>query len=204
MSSFLSGVIISDERPLLPVISRCLKTPSHILNFGFILFIIIFLILIQVLCPVVSAEDITYVQNASPSSVLPEKTILFLSDTSDKAPIFQLWKKGLTEGLAEEKDFTIDLVVEPLDITRYNDPAYIDQMIPLYQYKLEKLKPDAIFTFDQESLDILQRTNSTYIKNIPIITTRMNGTDNPPNILLIPSLPIFVNGTMTNGSLTLS
>ncbi|WP_409199238.1 PAS domain S-box protein [Methanospirillum lacunae] len=178
----------------MPVIPRFHKNYSYIVNIGLIIFII--LVLIQALCPVVSAEDPTHFQNTSPVLDHPKKTILFVSDTSNKYPIFQLWEKGLAQGLAKEKDFTIDLVVEPLDIIRYKDPVYIDQMITLYQYKLEKLKPDAIFTFNQESLDILRRTNSTYIQNIPIITTRMNGTDNPPNILLIPSFPIFFNQTI--------
>ncbi|HWQ65754.1 MAG TPA: response regulator [Methanospirillum sp.] len=166
---------------------------APIVRLGFILCIIAVLILVAV--PSISADSPAS-QNTSSLTGLPQKTVLFLSSGNDKAPILELWRKGITEGFAEEKEMEIDLVVETFDTARYNDPSFIDSQIALYRYKLEKMKPDAIFTFDQVTLDILQQTKSPYIRDIPIITTRTNRTVSSPNVLLIPSLPSFSNVTV--------
>lgn len=79
---------------------------------GFILFILVVLLL--TILPVVSADKM-FSQNGSALSDLPQNTVLFVSSTSDKAPIFELWRKRIVEGLVEEKDTKIDLVVESLE-----------------------------------------------------------------------------------------
>jgi PAS domain S-box-containing protein len=144
---------------------------------------------------VVSAEG--SIPNVSSEQDFSHHTVLFASTSTDKAPIFNLWKQGITEGLAEEKEIPIDLVVESSDISRYNDPFFYQNMVELYRYKLEKLNPDLIFTFDQVMLNILLETNSTNLKKIPIITTRSSEKLRSSNILLIPSLPVFSNGTIS-------
>ena len=60
------------------------------------------------------------------------------------SPVGFLWNQGIQSVLKSQKSFPVDINIEHLALTRFNDYRYVQRLIDLYSYKYSKNKPDLI------------------------------------------------------------
>jgi len=96
------------------------------------------------------------------------KTVLVLASYNPTSPVGFLWNQGIQSALKSQKSFPVDINIEHLDLTRFNDYRYVQRLIDLYSYKYSKNKPDLIIPIYNGALGFVLKYGQDIFPEVPI------------------------------------
>jgi len=102
------------------------------------------------------------------SQKIKPKTVLVLASYNPTSPVGFLWNKGIQSVLKSQKSFPVDINIEHLDLTRFNDDRYVQRLIDLYRYKYSQNKPNLIIPIYNGALGFVLKYGQDIFPEIPI------------------------------------
>jgi PAS domain S-box-containing protein len=102
--------------------------------------------------------------------------------------------------LTVSKDFQIEIYLECMDLTRFSNKRYHDQLVDLYREKYSDLKIDLIVAVLRPSLDFLAAYGLESFRNVPVVYYNQDGgiVDHPTPIPVAAALTgrVDMSGTL--------
>jgi len=99
------------------------------------------------------------------------KNVLVLASYRPTSPVAYQWKRGIRSVLEAEPSDRVEMDIEYLDLTRFEDDRYLQRLLDLYRYKYSKLgsKPDLIIAIYIAAFDFALRYGRDLFPGIPIV-----------------------------------
>lgn len=97
------------------------------------------------------------------------KSILVLYSLGQSFPAVVQWDRGIRSEINSQQDYKITINTEYLDLSRYNDPEYIEKIRDIFDYKYGDALPDLIITVLGPAMDFTLKYRKTLFPEVPIV-----------------------------------
>jgi len=97
------------------------------------------------------------------------KNILVLFSFRPTLPVATKWDRGMRSILNAEPNIKVDISIEYLDLSRFNDPDYLKMIYGVFRYKYLESRPDLIIAVYEPALDFLIRHKEDLFPGVPIV-----------------------------------
>lgn len=104
-----------------------------------------------------------------PAQELEHKSILVLYSLGQSFPAIVEWDRGIRSEINSQQDIKITINTEHLDLSRYNDPDYIEKIRDLFVYKYKDAQPDLIITVFEPAMDFILNHREILFPEVPIV-----------------------------------
>jgi len=97
------------------------------------------------------------------------KNILVLFSFRPTLPVASKWDWGIRSIFKAEPNLKVDINIEYLDLSRFNDSNYIKMIFSVFRHKYFGSKPDLIVAVYEPALDFLLRHQEALFPGVPIV-----------------------------------
>jgi ABC-type uncharacterized transport system substrate-binding protein len=120
-------------------------------------------ILVAALLPVALAHG------AAAGGPGPQYRVLLLHSFRSALPINAAFTAGIARGLATDPKAAVEIDSESLDLSRFNDAAYLEKLIEIYRLKYHDHPPDLIIPTYTPALRFLLEHGEEAFPGVPIV-----------------------------------
>ena len=97
------------------------------------------------------------------------KTVLILYSFGPSYPAIIQWDRGIRTVFASQNDIHTNILAEYLDLSRYNEPDYIQNIIELFKYKYTDAQPDLIITVFEPAINFILNHRNELFPEVQIV-----------------------------------
>ena len=98
-----------------------------------------------------------------------KKTVLVLYSFSQSYPAIVQWDRSIRSVFNSQQDIEISINTEHLELSKYNDPDYIEKVVDLFHYKYADEQPDLIITVIEPAFNFILNHRNKLFPGVPII-----------------------------------
>jgi len=98
-----------------------------------------------------------------------KKTVLILYSFGPSYPATVQWDRGIRTVFASQNDIHTNILAEYLDLSHFNEPDYIQNIIELFKYKYADAQPDLIITVFEPAINFLLNHRNELFPEVQIV-----------------------------------
>lgn len=98
-----------------------------------------------------------------------KKTVLVVYSFSQSYPAIVQWDRSIRSVFNAQQDIEISINTEHLELSKYNDPDYIEKVVELFHYKYADEQPDLIITVIEPAFNFILNHRNNLFPGVPII-----------------------------------
>ena len=98
-----------------------------------------------------------------------KKTVLVLYSFSQSYPAIVQWDTSIRSVFNDQQDIEISINTEHLELSKYNDPHYIEKVVDIFHYKYADEQPDLIITVIEPAFNFILNHRNKLFPGVPII-----------------------------------
>jgi len=110
-----------------------------------------------------------FVSHSSSAQQSEPKNILVLFSFRPTLPVAYKWDEGIRSIFKAEPNLKVDIHIEYLDLSRFNDPNYVKMIYSVFRHKYFESKPDLVIAVYEPALDFLISHQEDLFPGVPIV-----------------------------------